>query len=260
MESASLASTPSFDLTNVEFYNFVTEQTSRIFGLGTLLTDADLKILLSECSGQSDMLQTTQNRVMKSLKSIQLPILDHGRDVCYAAVKSEIRNARYSVNPDEKQAALGLTVLIDSYGDVSSLHYKVESTTLDKFLEDIAGPTYKPLADKLTLQPKLVRLRDSNDAFKTLFSSRQNDMIGADELKAIEQRKVLNKTYQMLCDFVLLKAQISPSEQYSKSLHIINSIRQEYTNMVATKVGVKKANQPDKTKKGTPESFNYEGM
>lgn len=249
MGTAKLATTPSSNLTNVEFYNFVTEQTTRITALGPQLTDEDLKRLLSNCTIQAETLKTTQNRVMKSLKSDELPKLDHSRAICFSAVKSEVRNARYSVDPEEQHAAMELTILLDTYGDVSSLPYKVESTTLDKLLEDMENPTYKPFADKLGLQTKLKRLKDSNQAFKDLYTARQDETMVEDEVKAIEQRKLLNKSYQLLCDYVLLKATLSDNEQYSQSLLIINTIREEYNKTVALKKGVRKANQDSTTDK-----------
>lgn len=237
MESASLASTPSFDLTNVEFYNFVTEQTSRIFGLGTLLTDADLKMLLTECSGQSDMLQSTQNRVMKSLKSIQLPILDHGRDVCYAAVKLGVKNATYSTVDDEIRAAAGLTILLDTYGDIAHMPLDKETGAIDKLIADLEGPTYKPMVEKIGLTAKVTRLKTDNNAFKTPYDARRDDDIASDGTKAIDVRKQVNEQYQLLCDYVLLKAKLSDGVQYAESLQIINTIRKEYLDMVARSKG-----------------------
>ena len=239
--------TPAFNLANLDFYQFVTAQANRIKSLGdTVLTDADLKQLVVVLLSFAEDFNKAILQVQKSLKSDNIIAKDKARDTSLYAFKAGVKNASYSTDSDELQAASGLTILLDTYGDIAHMSLGKEGAAIDKLIADLEGSTFKPMVDKLGLSGKVTRLKNDNNSFKALFESRRDDSIGKDDVKSIDLRKQVNEQYVLLCDYVLLKAKISDGEQYAQSLEIINAIRKEYTEMVARHKAALKAAEEEK--------------
>lgn len=238
MKTANLLSTPARNLGHVSFYQFVTAQASRIGALGdTVLTDADLRQLVVVLLALTNDFNQVILQVQKSLKTGDVVTRDRVRDVSVAALKSGVKNARYSTEDDEVRAATGLTILLDTYGDIAHMPLDKESGAIDKLLVDLEGPTYKPMVEKIGLTGKVTRLKNDNNAFKAPYDARRDDDIASDGVKTIDVRKQVNEQYQLLCDYVLVKAKLSDGVQYAESLQIINTIRKEYLDMVARSKG-----------------------
>ncbi len=238
MKKVSLLTTPAYNLGHVSFYQFVTAQASRIKALGdTVLTDADMRQMVVVLLALANDFNQVILQVQKSLKTDDVVTRDRVRDVSVAALKLGVKNATYSTVDDEIRAAAGLTILLDTYGDIAHMPLDKETGAIDKLIADLEGPTYKPMVEKIGLTAKVTRLKTDNNAFKTPYDARRDDDIASDGTKAIDVRKQVNEQYQLLCDYVLLKAKLSDGVQYAESLQIINTIRKEYLDMVARSKG-----------------------
>jgi hypothetical protein len=241
MKTISLFGNPSRNLGNIDFYQFVTDQANRIQGLGnTVLTDADLRQLVVVLLALAGDFNKAILQVQKSLKTEEIMAQDRVRDVSVAALRSGVNNASYSIDPDELRAAAGLTILLDTYGDIAHQALEKESGTIDKLLGELAGPTYKPMIEKLGLSAKVVRLKTDNDAFKALYDSRRDDSLAKDDVRGIDLRRQVTSQYQLLCNYVLLKAKLSNDGQFQESLQLVNAIRKEYLEKVARYKAAKK--------------------
>ncbi|WP_320054177.1 DUF6261 family protein [uncultured Acetobacteroides sp.] len=241
MTKLRLSGNPSRNLGNLDFYQFVTDQATRIRGLGdAVLTDADLRQLVVVLLALAADFSKTILRVQKSLKTEEIMRRKRARDICIAALRSGVRNARYAINPREVSASSGLAILLGTYGDIAHQAMEKGSGTIDKLLGELEGDTYRPLFEVLGLAAKVFRLKDENDAFKAIFESRRSDGLAKDGVRALDVRRQFNRQYQQLCDYVLLQAKITGGEQYLEALQLINAIRKEYLEKVARHKAAKK--------------------
>jgi hypothetical protein len=247
MKKVNMFTTPAFNLANIDFYQFVTAQATRIKALGdTVLTDADLKQLVVVLLSFAEDFNKAILQVQKSLKSEDIIAKDKTRDTSVFALKAGVNNAKYATSPEEVQAAAGISILLDTYGDIAHMPLDKESGAIDKLIAELEGPTYGPMIAKMGISSRVTRLKADNNAFKGLYDSRRNDSIGKDDVRPIELRKQVNEQYQLLCDYVQLKASMSGDAQYAQSLEIINTIRKEYNEKVARHKAALKAAEEKK--------------
>ena len=89
------------------------------------------------------------------------------------------------------------------------------------------------MVDKLLIGANVVRLKTDNDTFKKLYNQRSNEEVAKDATDTRQLRNKVNEQYQLLCDYVLLKARMKDEEQYNQSVLIINQVRSHYSALKA---------------------------
>ena len=234
MKKVRFNSSPVPFLTYMEFYQFVASQANRIHDLGdTVLTDTELKQLVAVLIALSGDFNKLLLRVQKSLITDDITKKDKVRDFSISALRAAIRNAHYSTDEEVVRCSVALTVLLETYGDIAREDLDTESATIDKLVEELEGPTYKPMVDKLLIGANVVRLKTDNDTFKKLYNQRSNEKVAKDATDTRQLRNKVNEQYQLLCDYVLLKARMKDEEQYNQSVLIINQVRSHYSALKA---------------------------
>lgn len=203
MKKVRFNSSPVPFLTYMEFYQFVASQANRIHDLGdTVLTDTELKQLVAVLIALSGDFNKLLLRVQKSLITDDITKKDKVRDFSISALRAAIRNAHYSTDEEVVRCSVALTVLLETYGDIAREDLDTESATIDKLVEELEGPTYKPMVDKLLIGANVVRLKTDNDTFKKLYNQRSNEEVAKDATDTRQLRNKVNEQYQLLCDYV----------------------------------------------------------
>lgn len=254
MKRTLLFKNPARDLGNVSFYQFVFSQASRINEIdASVLTDADLRQILAILLTLSEEFNKVILQVQKSIKTEEILAAKQVRDRCFSALKVGIKNAQYSTDAEVLQAAAGLTILINTCGNIARMALEKGSGTAEKLVEELEGPAYKPMIDKLTLSPVVIRLKKENESLVYLYESRRDDYLGKNSVKSVDLRKDVIRQYQLLCSYIVLKVQLSKDAQYHEALQIINTIRKEFAEMVARHKAARKNGKKKVQDQSAPE-------
>jgi len=127
------------------------------------------------------------------------------------------------------------------------------SGTAEKLVEELEGPAYKPMIEKLTLSPVVIRLKKENESLVDLYESRRDDYLGKNSVKSVDLRKDVIRQYQLLCSYIVLKVQLSKDAQYHEALQIINTIRKEFAEVVARHKAARKNGKKKVQDQSAPE-------
>lgn len=249
MKKVNLFSSAGPFLTNLDFYQFVSAQASRIKALGdATLTDEDLRrmviLLISFCETFNKAIL----KVQKSSLTDQILDADRKRDISIAAFKQGVRSASYSEDATTSKGAVGISILLDRYGDIASMNHEKESGALDKLIAELGSAEYGAMVVSASVDTQLQRLKRHNEEFKQLFEQRRDSQLAKEATDTRQMRAELNEQYQLLCDYVLVKAKINSDQQYALALDIVNLIRNEYNAKVArSRAADKEGNAAAKT-------------
>lgn len=241
MKNVMLEVNPSRDLNNAEHYQFIGSHLTHLGALGiTKLTDPKFNEIISECTTHYQVMERLLGRIRENTKSKQLAHLDHERDVSYGAFAAALKYKSYSLVVEEQQAVTEIYALLKPHGNVSRQHFDVESGTIDTIIAQLEGPKYSPMVALLGLTPSVVRLKADNNAFKVLFTARTSDAIAKDTTDMREVRNHLFVAYTNLCDYAAVMARMEVSPVFDEVVTIINTIRAQYSTIVAHKQSGKK--------------------
>lgn len=244
MRKVKFSSSPVPFLSYMQFYQFVSTQANRILELGdTVLTDTELKQLVAVLITLLGDFNKVLLRVQKNLLSDDITKLDKARDISLSALRSAIKNARYSTDEAVLRASAALTILLDTYGDIAREDLNTESATIDKLVDELEGTTYKPMVTIMGISNNVLRIKTDNNTFKSLYTVRTNEESAKDATDTRELRNKVNEQYMLLCDYVLLKARMKDEAQYNQSVQIINETRSHYSALKAQSKAAKKEDE-----------------
>lgn len=195
-------------------------------------------------------LTTRSGALQKALLQVQgnaatqtIVALDGERDTAMRVLRKAIKLALDSDVPAEAEAAHKLTVLLAMYKKVEHLNYESETMALDKLMDELQSASYAPMVTSLLLTRYVQRLKASNDNFKAQFGSRITGEAFQESFDTRALRQDLMDYYRDFALYLQVMANTSAEPYFSQVLSIVNTARQYYANMVATRRG-RRAAQP----------------
>lgn len=253
-ENESLERVTLSHLTQYEFSQCIERQVSEIEALGSaVLTDETLNNLLATVKTASEDYSKSILKLQKSEFTSKLAELDSARAKAVVAYKQALLAYAYSEDEDEKTAYHQLWTLSNKYKGVQKLNYEAETTALKKMASEIESAKYKVSVAKLNLGSKITRIKTANDAFSTLFDTRNNETNNKEKLDTKLLRKALQGQYIQLVNYVATMANTFNKKPYNSVLKILNTVRRYYREILNRRKGVSNAK---KAKTKTPTETN----
>lgn len=196
---------------------------------------------------QSEVYEDALIQVRKNQETEKIVAADADRDKAVSAFRMAIKLHAAGDDPDEAEAARSLSILFAAYKNLARLNYEAESLAIDKLISDLNSPAYVEKINFLHLSKYVIRLGDTNYAFKSLFSGRMvtTAMNETFDMKAI--RIELQSTYNDFCDYVLAMAKALNTPLFVTSLSLLNAARKYYADLLARRAA-------PKTEKAKPEN------
>ena len=241
MKNVQLETNPSRDLNNMEHYQFIGSHLTHFTNLASRkAADSKFAELVTVCTNEHAVMDRVLVRIRENTKSKELARLDNVRDTSYRAFSAALTAKAYSLVPEEKQAVAELRVLLKPYGNVARLSLDVESGVIDNIVSELESPKYSSLVQLLGLTPLVERFKADNNAFKELYTARTSDAFAKDTTDMREVRNRLFVAYNNLCDYAVVMARMEVDPMFDEVVTIINTIRSQYSTIVAHKQGGKK--------------------
>jgi len=126
------------------------------------------------------------------------------------------------------------------------MNYEAETMAIDKLTADLDLPANAPKIALLQMDRYVVRLKSTNESFKTLFSGRLQSEAATEAYDMKIVRAETMKKYSDFCDFVLGNSKATNFTLFTMALNLLNIARKYYADLLAHREGVKKASvQPN---------------
>jgi len=236
------------DLTNMEAGQFIRRMLKDFETIDQLLlTDVPFNTYVTEIAQQSGVYENALAQIRKSEETEKIGLADKNRDRAISAFSKALKLYEVSNLPEEVEASRGLGIVFGNFRGIADLNYEAETMAIDKLISELRSPAHSAKIATLGLDRYIARLKDSNEAFITLFSNRMVTEASTMTYDMKIVRTGMLKRYADLSNYILAMAKALNSPLFINSLNLLNASRKYYSDMLARRLS-------EKDEKEIPES------
>ena len=169
------------------------------------------------------------------------------RDKTISSFKMAIKLHLAAIDPEEAEAARGLSILFGAYKEIDKMNFEAESLAIDKLVSDLNTPAYSPKIEFLHMQKYVNNMAEANASFKNLFSQRLQGVAATEVFDIKIIRKEMQTLYDDFCEYVLALAKATDLPLFVDTLGLINTSRKYYADLLARCAGNAKNDEPPVT-------------
>ena len=172
-------------------------------------------------------------QITKSDETAKIVEADKLRDNAITALTRQLSVYELSPNDNETEAYNSLLTLFNTYKGIQKWNFEEETNGIDNLLADLANAKYSAHAGVLNMAPWVTQLTTTNAAFKALFSGRTQESSAKESFDVAAMRKEMKTVYEDAADYTLSMAKAQNTDQYNKTLDVINTVRKYYHDLLA---------------------------
>jgi hypothetical protein len=210
------------------------------------ITDVPLTNYLTALSGKSALYEKALVQIRGNEETTKIEEADAVRDAAIGALNKAVELGSVSDVTGEAEAARVLGMVLKSYKGLAGLNYEAESNGIDNLVADFESAAYAQHVKTLNLDRYVVRLKESNATFKTLFGSRMVSTANKEYYDTKALRIDLFNTYKEFTLYLVAMANARQTDEFTRSLTLINTARKYYADMLAKRKGSSKADASEK--------------
>jgi hypothetical protein len=94
------------------------------------------------------------------------------------------------------------------------------------------------------MAPWVTQLANTNATFKTLLSGRTQESSAKESFDVAAMRKEMKTVYEDAANYTLSMAKAQNTDQYNKTLDVINAVRKDYHDLLAKRKPVNGGDTP----------------
>jgi hypothetical protein len=227
-------------LSNLEIGEHVDSIVKNIEILGsTLISDPVLTNYLVQLTARNAAFSEGLMPPKKSDETAKIAKADEKRDIATRMLFQQLKVYKYVENPLEQEAYASLKNIFNTYRGIHRWNFEKQTAGMDNLLTSLQEPVYVAHLDWLDMTAKVARLTTANEAFKAAFNKRMQEKISTPSYDMKQLRKEMQQTYEDTINYVLAMAKAHDTEQFNKTLEVINLLRDYYGNLIAKRLGMK---------------------
>ena len=169
------------------------------------------------------------------------------RDKTISSFKMAIKLHLAALDPEEAEAARGLSILFGAYKEIDKMNYEAESLAIDKLVNDLNTPAYSEKINSLHMEKYVNNMAEANASFKSLFSQRLQGVAATEVFDIKTIRREMLTVYDDFCEYVLALAKATDLPLFVDTLGLINTSRKYYADLLARRAGNAKNDEPPVT-------------
>ncbi len=204
-------------------------------GIATLgfPVDADFKAYHNKSNLEIVDYDKAMLQVQKSDETEKIVAADRLRDNAISATTRQLSVFELSENENEVLAYKSLNTLFKTYKGIQSWNFEEETNGIDNLIADLNNAKYLPSITLLNMGALVTRIGNRNQAFKTLFEGRTQETAAKDVFDTKKLRTQMTVTYNDMINYILAMAKTKKTDEFTKSLDIVNSVRKYYADLLA---------------------------
>lgn len=231
-------------LTILEFGQHIKTVIQNILKLGNT-TDAVFVQYLTKIKAGLDEYDKAMLQIRKSDETIKIVAADDKRDRSISAMQRQLSVYELSENEDEVEAFRSLNTLFKVYKGLKNWNFEEESNGIDNLIADLNNSKYQPLVVDLNMTAFVTRLTTNNNAFKTLFDNRIQEVADKVVYDTKVLRRNLTNDYADMNEYVVAMSKAKNNDEFNKSLDVINAVRKYYADLLAKRKPAKDDEEED---------------
>ena len=227
-------------LSNLEFGQHVKSVKNGISLLGGIVTDAVLVNYLTSLGTTSTDYDRAMVQIFKSDETIKIVAADLTRDYALSAIIRYLYVYELSEDANEKLAFASLQTLFNTYNGIQDWNFEEETNGIENLIVDLRSAKYDPHVTLLKMRDCITRLEVANVAFTTLFEGRTQEKASKEVFDVKQMRATMKAVYNDMSDYVLAMSKAQNTDEFNKSLDVINTVRNYYATLLAKRKPAKK--------------------
>lgn len=227
-------------LSNLEFGQHVKSVKNGISLLGGIVTDAVLVNYLTSLGTTSTDYDRAMVQIFKSDETVKIVEADLVRDYAVSAIIRYLYVYELSEDANEKLAFASLQTLFNTYNGIQDWNFEEETNGIENLIVDLRSAKYDPHVTLLKMRDYISRLEVANIAFATLFEGRTQEKASKEVFDVKQMRTNMKAVYNDMADYVLAMSKAQNTEEFNKSLDVINTVRNYYATLLAKRTPAKK--------------------
>ena len=212
-----------------------------------LKTDVPYNNYVTKLGDISELYFRALAQVRKREETELIVKADGFRDKTISSFKMAIKLHLAAIDPEEAEAARGLSILFGAYKEIDKMNFEAESLAIDKLVSDLNTPAYSEKINSLHMEKYVNNMAEANASFKNLFSQRLQGVAATEVFDIKIIRKEMQTLYDDFCEYVLALAKATDLPLFVDSLSLINTSRKYYADLLARREGNAKNDEPPVT-------------
>ena len=190
-------------------------------------------------------------KIPKSDFTKEIKIADRNRDKTFRGLVFTFQGLLHHHDPDYVLAAGRLTIILETYGNVSKISLYDETGAITNLVQELYNKHTNDLA-ALKLTDWIDRLSYENEAFRYLVMKRYEEKAGKTRLTMKECRAATEKAYANLVEYINSLIVIEGETEYLALVGVLNQITDKFSRLLAQRKGRVKAKKGEEKEEVNP--------
>jgi hypothetical protein len=185
-----------------------------------------------------DEADVSLEQVSKSFFTNKIQTMDRSRDECFRGLKLAVKSFLKSSDPQKKEAAEKLTILFDTYGDITKREYDAKSATIYNFLQEVQMPgKYSEDIKTMELTGWVNDLANYSSQFNILVDKRCAEKLQKPERRLVVVRRETDACYGKLITAIEVFMLTNPGHVPDDFIRELNTDIKHYKTVFAQTKG-----------------------
>jgi hypothetical protein len=223
----------TYKMHNEEHFQFMTEfiNEANAAGIPNLIPAKFAEFM--ELYDKEDLLL---EGIHKSPLTEKIEKADTEREIIFCGFRDMVKAMQYHYEPDKKEAALNLMLVLNVYGNLSDRNYAEETGMIYNFIQDMTGKYSSDVAT-LGLEGWITQLGDKNQLFSELIMERTRQKGEKNKFTMTEIKAKMDVCYGDIVRYLEAMTVIKSDHGLEVFFNTINSNVDRYKNTIAQREG-----------------------
>jgi hypothetical protein len=199
-------------------------------------TALGVEALVASYVAQITREDTALEIIRKSGLTAPLEVADQKRDNLFRGFSLTVDGACLHYDPSKQQAALGIQLVLDHYGNVAQKMRDAESGSIINLVNELRSNHAQSLT-ALSLGPWLDALEAANEDYRDLRGSRDSETGSRTALRMVEERPKTDDIYRSIVERINALIIVNGSAAYEAFVNDLNGQIEHYKQIIAQRKG-----------------------
>ena len=176
-------------------------------------------------------LDAALKKISMSAITAKIQEADKARDDLYSGFKKTVAALCEHYDPEMRDAALKVQVVIHTYGNVTSKSLSEETSAIYNLVQELNSDKYKQLVILLGLTQWLTNIEEKNNEVSSLMQERDRENAGKPHTPVVDERRAVDESYRRIVDIInahLLLGQLTGADEF---VNTVNETIHRYASM-----------------------------
>lgn len=220
-------------LTTSQFGQHIKNISNNIIQLGEdFISDENVINYIYGLNQKLNTYETALQQFKSSKETLRILDSDKERENSITSVSLLLNVYELSDNPKELEACAIISSVIKKFAESKNWSFDEETKNYDWLIEELTSIKLQSYTSIIKMEPFIMEIQITNSIFKTFYSERSADISTTEIYDVKTLRNEINEINEDMVQYLYIMSKAVNTEEYRKPLHLINTIREYYAELV----------------------------